>query len=68
MKGENDDRPQRGELYHRLRCALLNNGVDWSLHHGWISAVHGAAEIERTVAAYEKAFAAMAGDGSFKGL
>jgi len=62
------DRPQRGELYHRLRCALLNNGVDWSLHHGWISAVHGAAEIERTVAAYEKAFAAMAGDGSFKGL
>jgi glutamate-1-semialdehyde 2,1-aminomutase len=62
------DRPQRGELYHRLRCALLNNGVDWSLHHGWISATHTSADIARTVAAYEKAFAAMAADGSFKGM
>jgi len=62
------DRPQRGDLYHRLRCALLNNGVDWSLHHGWVSAVHTEAHIERTVTAYEKAFAAMAADGSFKGM
>jgi len=62
------DRPQRGELYHRLRCALINSGVDWSLHHGWISAVHTDAHIERTVAAFEKAFAAMAADGSFKGM
>jgi len=62
------DRPQKGELYHRLRCALLNNGVDWAQHHGWISAVHTEAHIERTVAAYEKAFRAMAADGSFKGM
>jgi len=62
------DRPQRGELYHRLRCALLNNGVDWSSHHGWISAVHTDAHIERTIKSYEKAFAAMAADGSFKGM
>ena len=61
------DRPQRGDLYHKLRCALINNGVDWSQHHGWISAVHTDAHIERTVASYEKAFAAMAADGSFKG-
>jgi glutamate-1-semialdehyde 2,1-aminomutase len=62
------DRPQRGDLYHRLRCALINSGVDWSLHHGWISAVHTEAHIERTAAAFEKAFAAMAADGAFKGL
>ena len=62
------DRPQRGDLYHKLRCALINNGVDWSQHHGWISAVHTDAHIERTVASYEKAFAAMAAEGSFKGM
>jgi glutamate-1-semialdehyde 2,1-aminomutase len=61
------DRPRRGDLYHRLRCALFNHGVDCALHHGWISAVHSEADIERTVAAYEKAFVAMAADGSFKG-
>jgi glutamate-1-semialdehyde 2,1-aminomutase len=62
------DRPRRGALYHRLRCALLNNGVDCAQHHGWVSAVHSEADIERTVAAHEKAFAAMAADGSFKGM
>ncbi|PWU24332.1 MAG: aspartate aminotransferase family protein [Candidatus Rokuibacteriota bacterium] len=59
---------RRGDLYHRLRCALFNHGVDCSLNHGWISAVHTEADIERTIAAYERAFAAMAADGSFKGL
>src|SRR5262249_49461405 len=59
---------RRGDLYHRLRCALFNHGVDCSLNHGWISAVHTEADIERTIAAYERAFAAMAADGNFKGL
>jgi glutamate-1-semialdehyde 2,1-aminomutase len=62
------DRPRRGDLYHRLRCALLNNGVDCAQHHGWISAVHSDADIERTLASYEKALVAMAADGSFKGM
>src|SRR5262245_58914398 len=62
------DRPRRGELYQRLRCALINSGVDSSTYHGWISAVHTAADIERTVDAYEKALRAMAADGSFKGM
>src|SRR5262249_17877262 len=62
------DRPQRGDLYHQLRCAPINNGVDWSAHHGWISAVHTEAHIERTAASFEKAFAAMAADGAFKGM
>jgi glutamate-1-semialdehyde aminotransferase len=51
-----------------LRCALLNNGVDCASHHGWISAVHTDADIERSIAAHEKAFRAMAADGAFKGM
>jgi glutamate-1-semialdehyde 2,1-aminomutase len=62
------DRPRRGDLYHLLRCALLNNGVDCSSHHGWISAVHTDADIERTIAAHEKAFREMAADHVFKGF
>src|SRR5689334_20291358 len=62
------DRPRRGDLYHMLRCALLNNGVDCASHHGWISAVHTDADIERSIAAHEKAFRAMAADGAFKGM
>ena len=62
------DRPRRGDLYHLLRCALLNNGIDWSNYHGWISAVHTAEDLARTVAGYERAFAAMAADGAFQGM
>jgi glutamate-1-semialdehyde 2,1-aminomutase len=61
------DRPRRGELYHLLRCALINEGVDCSLHHGWISATHGEREIVATIAAYERAFTAMAADDAFRG-
>ncbi len=62
------DRPRRGDLYHLLRCALLNNGIDCSNYHGWISAVHTEADVERTVRGYEQALAAMAADGAFKGF
>jgi glutamate-1-semialdehyde 2,1-aminomutase len=61
------DRPRRSGLYHLLRCALLNNGVDCSMNHGWISAIHGDADLELTVKAYERAFRAMAAEGAFKG-
>jgi glutamate-1-semialdehyde 2,1-aminomutase len=61
------DRPRRGELYHRLRCALINEGVDCSPYHGWISATHGDEDIERTIAAYERAFTAMVREDAFKG-
>ncbi|MGH7307378.1 MAG: aspartate aminotransferase family protein [Candidatus Rokuibacteriota bacterium] len=54
------DRPRRGALYHLLRCALLNEGVDCSMNHGWVSAVHTGEDIARTIAAYERAFQAMA--------
>jgi glutamate-1-semialdehyde 2,1-aminomutase len=62
------DRPRRGDLYYKLRCALLNNGVDCAAHHGWISAVHGQEDLDRTVAGYERALSAMAQDGAFKGM
>ena len=62
------DRPRKGALYHLLRCALLNNGVDCSANHGWISAVHTEEDLERTVQSYERALRAMAADGAFKGL
>jgi glutamate-1-semialdehyde aminotransferase len=61
------DRPRRSGLYHLLRCALMNNGVDSSMNHGWISAIHSDEDLERTVRAYERAFAAMAAEGGFKG-
>jgi glutamate-1-semialdehyde 2,1-aminomutase len=62
------DRARRGDLYQRLRCALLNNGLDCASHHGWISAVHSDADLAHTIAGYEKALTAMAQDGSFKGM
>ena len=61
------ERPKKGALYHLLRCALLNCGVDCSPNHGWISAVHTEEDIERTIAAYERAFRAMAAEGAFAG-
>ena len=61
------DRPRRGALYHLLRCALLNQGVDSSMNHGWISAVHSDEDLERTAQAYERAFRAMVAEGAFDG-
>ncbi len=61
------DRPRRGELYHLLRCALINEGVDCSPYHGWVSATHGNEDIELTIAAYERALTAMAAERAFKG-
>jgi len=62
------DRPRRHDLYHLLRCALLNHGVDCASHHGWVSAVHTEEDLERTVAGYEAAFRDLAADGAFRGL
>jgi glutamate-1-semialdehyde 2,1-aminomutase len=59
------DRPRRGGLYHLLRCALANEGVDSSMNHGWVSAVHGDEDLEKTVEAYERAFRAMVEDRAF---
>ncbi len=59
------DRPRRGALYHLLRCALLNQGVDCSMNHGWISTLHTDADLEATAKAYERAFRAMVADGAF---
>ena len=60
------DRPRKGSLYHLLRCALLNNGVDCSMNHGWVSAVHAEEDLERTIKAYGSAFSAMVAEGAFR--
>src|SRR5205814_7142714 len=59
------DRPRKGGVYHLLRCALLNNGVDCSTNHGWISAMHSQEDLERTVRTYETAFRALAAERVF---
>jgi glutamate-1-semialdehyde 2,1-aminomutase len=59
------DHPRRGPLYHLLRCALLNEGVDCSQNHGWISAVHTEQDVEKSIAAYGRAFQAMAAEKVF---
>jgi glutamate-1-semialdehyde 2,1-aminomutase len=60
------DRPRKGAAYQLLRCALLNNGLDCSTNHGWVSAMHGDADLERTITAYGAAFSAMVAEGAFK--
>jgi len=59
------DRPRKGDHYHLLRCAILNEGVDCSMNHGWVSAVHTEEDVERTIRAYERAFCTMAAEGAF---
>ncbi|MGH7354655.1 MAG: aspartate aminotransferase family protein [Candidatus Rokuibacteriota bacterium] len=59
------DRPRKGALYHLLRCALLNQGVDCSTNHGWISAFHTDEDLDLTARAYGRAFVAMVADGAF---
>ena len=60
------DRPRKGAVYQLLRCALLNNGLDCSTNHGWVSAMHGDEDLERTITAYGAAFSAMVAEGAFK--
>ncbi|MFQ5828167.1 MAG: aspartate aminotransferase family protein [Candidatus Methylomirabilia bacterium] len=61
------ERPHRTELYHVLRCALLNHGVDCSLFHGWVSAVHTEEDLARSIEGYEQAVKDMVAEGWFKG-
>lgn len=55
----------RPDAYHALRCALILNGVDIAALHGWVSAVHTEADVEKTVQAFEKALLLMQEDGCF---
>ena len=52
-------RPARGAATSTTGCAARcsTTALDCASHHGWISAVHTDDDIERTVAAYEKALA-----------
>lgn len=57
--------PRNVGLHHRFRCALLLEGVDVSLYHGWISAVHRDEDLEQTVQAFARAVAALQAEGAW---
>ncbi len=42
-------------LYHTFRCALILHGADMPPLHGWVSAAHGEADLEKTVTAVSSA-------------
>jgi glutamate-1-semialdehyde 2,1-aminomutase len=57
-------KPKNAALYHKWRCALMLHGVDMSLYHGWVSAVHGDREIEETVEPARRAVADLQAEGA----
>ncbi len=57
----------RGPVGRDLRGALLTNGVDLLRASGMTSSVHGDAEIERTVSAFERALEELATVGKIPG-
>jgi len=50
-------------LHHKLRCAMILNGVDIPPVHGWVSAVHTEEDIALTVQAFEKALQMLHAEG-----
>jgi glutamate-1-semialdehyde 2,1-aminomutase len=49
--------------YHLLRLAMILHGVDIPPLHGWMSCVHSAEDLARTVAAFEGALAMLLDEG-----
>ena len=49
--------------HHKLRAAMILNGVDIPPVHGWISAVHTEEDIALTVQAFEKAIQLLQEEG-----
>jgi glutamate-1-semialdehyde 2,1-aminomutase len=49
--------PQR--VYHALRLGMIEGGADIPAKHGWLSAEHTDADIDRMLAAFERALGAM---------
>ena len=61
-------RSRRAELHQKLRCALLNAGIDCHPYHGWVSTMHSAEDADLTVLAYERALESMAAERSFDAM
>ncbi|MFQ5847294.1 MAG: aspartate aminotransferase family protein [Candidatus Methylomirabilales bacterium] len=51
------------KLHHKLRVAMILNGVDIPPFHGWISSVHSEEDIALTVRAFEKALRMLQAEG-----
>ncbi len=58
LKGGNDP-----ILSQNLRCGMLLNGVDVTEQGGWVSAVHTAKDIEKTITAFDRTISWMKKDG-----
>jgi glutamate-1-semialdehyde 2,1-aminomutase len=57
------DHPNQ-EAYHRMRCALILNGVDLPPFHGWVSAAHSNEDLEKTIRAFSAALGLMRDEGA----
>ena len=63
LKGAKDP-----SLAHRLRIAMITNGVDiMGSPGGLVSAVHGPAEVARTLEAFRRSVRAMKAEGDIRG-
>ncbi len=51
------------KCHHKLRAAMILNGVDIPPVHGWISSVHSEEDIALTVQAFEKAIQMLQEEG-----
>ena len=51
------------QSHHRLRLAMILNGVDIPPFHGWISSVHTEEDIAFSVQAFEKALRMLQAEG-----
>ncbi|MFQ5988686.1 MAG: aspartate aminotransferase family protein [Candidatus Methylomirabilales bacterium] len=51
------------KLHHKLRTAMILNGVDIPPVHGWVSAVHTEEDVALTVEAFEKAARMLQAEG-----
>lgn len=50
-------------LHHRLRAAMIVNGVDIPPFHGWVSALHSEEDVAVTVQGFEKALQMLQAEG-----
>lgn len=53
-------------IYNAFHAALILNGVDVPLYHGWISAIHDDNDMKKTVQAFEEAVKMLQKEGMWK--
>ncbi|MCK1524994.1 aspartate aminotransferase family protein [Bradyrhizobium sp. 17] len=64
LKGASNVNPLRG----KIRMSLMSHGVDFFTPGGFVSAAHGAPEIERTVYAFRRTLRKLKAEGEVKSV